>query len=146
MTVGLIIVFSIGLVGTIETIRRLAQAAEASNMSNSDDTRLIELPYRSQMEINLVTICANLPAFASLWNYIRRRRNESKITTTPVGRDRISPTYFGESLEKSDGTVTSTTVVGESMDVEKLSMDGEQFSIKHGSIVRTTRLQVDIAG
>lgn len=98
-------------------------------------------------EITLVTLCANMPAFASLWHYIRRRRQGSRTLADPASGDRTGPPTVGSSgrRQKRSQLSSSATAVGDSIDLENYSQSEEHIlPPKDGDILRSTRLEVRI--
>lgn len=143
---GLILIFSIGLVGTAETGRRLAAAVQALRHPQRDELRVIEIPFRSNIEITAVTVGANLPAFASLWNYIRRRRQESKASSAAGPSTRMSPLALRPGYDENKTAISSSvTAMTGSDDLEKCSTNERTYvSASPGDILRSTKLEVSV--
>lgn len=82
---GLVLIFSFGVVGTVATIMLLQRALDGARQEWGVPRESVSIPltlpttliFWSQLEVNCMIICANLPAFATLWNYIRDRRRAS---------------------------------------------------------------------
>lgn len=93
---GLALVFLLGTIGTVATIVRLTKVARdvhLPSISASDATEIVAAyHFWSNVEITLVTICANLPALAALFN-VSRRRKRPRLTGSDLNARRDTDGY-----------------------------------------------------
>ncbi|KAI9885025.1 MAG: hypothetical protein M1823_003193 [Watsoniomyces obsoletus] len=142
---GLLLIFSLGLVGTVATIIRLRKALDGARLEGAaGGTEAvpimlpIELVFWSQLEVNCLIICANLPAFATLWKYIRERRRTSvrgaNSTTKHAASDPKSEPYpSGSQADRSPSSVGSNPAV--SVENKTFYIDEEQGLVETPSRV-----------
>lgn len=157
--VGLIFIFSFGIVSTVATVMRLVFASR--NMYPRD-TDLRHLPVLicdvalwSRIEPSAGILCANLPTLTALW---RKLRTKSPSTHTSSGRN----TYFRGSKSEAGGVIRAGRPRRRSNDFELgrlekgstinpsgwKSLNSSQEHMVEGShedkILRTTQLDISI--
>ncbi|KAI9824139.1 MAG: hypothetical protein M1826_007453 [Phylliscum demangeonii] len=157
--IGLVIVFLLGVFGTIATILRLQKAVKYSKRSAFANVIDILDPFFgmifwSHIEIQLTVICANLPAAAAFWRFMRQYRDTifstGKSSAHGTGKSHTGPGSFPrrrgahagssfamDSRRSQHGLVTST--------IDHHSTSSEEQMVPKGSdIVRSTRVVVDV--
>ncbi|KAI9833223.1 MAG: hypothetical protein M1826_000136 [Phylliscum demangeonii] len=140
--VGLVALFSIGLLGTIVTAVRLAKLFDLANI----EVATAVIPFLatthsvvmwSQVELNIVLLCVNLPALAALWKHgIHLTRappqyQSYKLEDTPKGSRHMTTALASahhpaasqeQMMHNTNEIVRSTTVIVDVEDVEKLQV------------------------
>ncbi|KAI9882493.1 MAG: hypothetical protein M1823_005765 [Watsoniomyces obsoletus] len=103
---GLIILFSLGVLGTVVTALRTRKVVELTELGPGNLVRamllVVDIIKWSQLEINLIITCANCPAFAALWKHMHERR------PWVSGSSRSAPAAPG-TLELGSASSTSDT-------------------------------------
>lgn len=138
--VALILLFSVGVLGTVITGLRLQKVVELARIDQPDLIRsfmlVADIVMWSQLEINLIIICANLPALAALWKRARQGlKSASELTGSIPYGSQASRSY---ALESQAGRRTTAPGV-----VKNHSSSQERIMPSDNDIVRSTTVVVD---
>lgn len=142
-TVALMLVFALGALGTISTAIRMWKTLavvfaflEAANTSPVGWLPLVTTTVMwSQVEVNLIVFCANLPALSSLWHFFRDPNRSKAKSRGPSGN--ASNSYQLESHKGSRMTASSSNKI-------EATSSQEQIIPNYHQIMRSTTLDVRI--
>lgn len=151
--VGLLVMFSIGILVTMATAYRLSisiQTYRTYGVNFSPSTKLDNLMLWSQVEINLGILCANIPGLAALWTTLRARAKPRHTFAAPATRHVPSRTHrqlvcaSASCVQQTNG-VTRGLVESTGPPPRKILSPSENNSLtEYHNIIRSTDLDVRI--
>lgn len=113
--VVLIILFTVGVAGTVVTALRLKRVVELTRAYNVDLVAamllVIDIIKWSQLEVNLIIACANLPALAALWKHVHEGGRSTRSGTGSYLQSARS-FFASKSWPEAGGTTTAASGKG----------------------------------
>lgn len=147
LTVGLSVMFSIGVVVTMATAYRLSfsiQTIKTWGANFNSPATLDNLMLWSQVEINLGILCANIPGLAALWTTLRARakaRYHHAAAATPPAPSRThgrSPCSNDLRVKQADCVTRASNEAAGSPAMKIVDPSGGHILAEYHNFIRST--------